>query len=111
MCWWYASLNSKSAPSRVWGHQRQLFACRYGDLDVGWINIAIECNAKFVAVELAFPPGHNHASNAIAAQVNQRAAFAHELVDTENNGHAGHKLGSDGSKRTGERDEPGAGDA
>src|ERR1700687_1193886 len=88
-----------------------LLACRSGDLDVGRINVAIERNAQFLAVKLALPPGHDDASNAIAAQVYQRAAFAHEFVDAENDGHAGHKLGSDGSERTGERDEPGARDA
>ena len=88
-----------------------LLACRYSDLDVGRINVAVERDAQFVAVKLTLPPGHDDASDAIAAQVYQRAAFAHELVDAENDGHARHELGSDGSQRTGERDEPGARDA
>jgi hypothetical protein len=86
-------------------------ARRYSDLDVGRINVAIEPSAQFIAVKLALPPGHDDASNAIAAQIRQRTAFAHELVDAEDDRHPGHKLGPDGSERTGERDETGAGDA
>src|SRR3954447_26185123 len=98
-------------PAIRWGSPFPLLARRNSDFDVSRINVAIEPCAQFVAVEFALPPGHDDASNAIAAQVRQRPAFAHELIDAEHDGHAGHKLGSDGGKRTGERDEPGAGDA
>ena len=40
---------------------------RYGDLDVGRINVAIECDTQLVAVEFTLPPGYDDASDTVAA--------------------------------------------
>ena len=44
-----------------------LLTSRYGDLDVGRINVAIECDTQLVAVEFALPPGYDEASDTVAA--------------------------------------------
>src|SRR3974390_123869 len=45
---------------------------------------------ELLAVQLAFPPRHDDRGDAVAADVGQRAAFAHELVDREHDGHSRH---------------------
>ena len=66
---------------------------------------------QLVGVELAFPAADHHGGDAVADEIGQRAAFAHELVDAEDDGdRLDRDIRHDG-ERGGERDEAGAGDA
>ena len=62
-------------------------------------------------VELALPAADDDGGDAVADQVGQRAAFAHELVDAENDGDRLHRDVGHDRKRRGKRDEARAGDA
>src|SRR5580765_2897218 len=66
---------------------------------------------QFVLVEFAFREADDDASNAVADEIGQRAAFAHELVDThQNSDRLDRDVGHD-RKRRGQADEAGAGHA
>ena len=80
-------------------------------LHVGRIDLLVEVGLQLVVIELAFPPRHHHAGDAVAAEIGQRAALAHELVDAENDRHARHQPRIDHGERRGQRDEARAGDA
>ena len=80
-------------------------------LHVGRIDLLVQIGVQLVVIEFAFPPRHHHAGDAVAAQIGQRAALAHELVDAENDGHARHQPRIDHGKRRRQRDEARAGDA
>ena len=41
---------------------------------------------QLVDIELAFPAADHHGGDAVADEIGQRAAFAHELVDAEDDG-------------------------
>src|SRR5580704_13219588 len=88
----------------------QASARRHRGLDAARIDLAVQPRIELVAVELALPPGDDDAGDAIAGDVGERAAFAHELVDAEHDRHAGNQLRPYRGERGGERDKAGAGD-
>src|SRR5216683_5411177 len=66
---------------------------------------------QLIAVELAFPPADHDGGDAVADQVGECPAFAHELVDADEDGEGlDGDVGNDGEGR-GQRDESRAGDA
>src|SRR5215217_7184321 len=73
--------------------------------DVRWIDISTQCRGELVAVELAFPPSHHDRGHTIAGEIHKGSAFAHELVDAEQDGHARHQRWVNGRQRRRERDE------
>src|SRR5258708_6383233 len=48
--------------------------------DIGRIDLPGEAALQLVAVELALPPGHHDAGDAVAGDVGEGPAFAHEFV-------------------------------
>ncbi len=94
----------------LFGSSRAL-SRRNRSLHVGRIDLPVQAGLQLVVIEFAFPPRHHHAGDAVAAQIGQRAALAHELVDAENDGHARHQPRIDHGERRGQRDEAGPGNA
>ena len=80
-------------------------------LHVGRIDLLVEIGQQPLVIEFPFPPRHHHAGDAIAAKVGQRAAFAHELVDAQNDRHARNQARIDDGQRRRQRDEARARDA
>src|SRR2546428_2057448 len=80
-------------------------------LEISRVNVAIERNTQLVPIKFTLPPGHDHAGNAVAAEICKGATFAHELVDAEHDRHAGKQLGPDRGERACNRDEAGTRDA
>mmetsp|Transcript_90490 Transcript_90490/g.235626 ORF Transcript_90490/g.235626 Transcript_90490/m.235626 type:complete len:227 (-) Transcript_90490:946-1626(-) len=62
-------------------------------------------------VQLPLPTAHDHRAHAVAAEVRQRPALRHELVDAEEHGHARRELRPDRDQRGGQADEARARDA
>src|SRR5208282_5714210 len=77
-------------------------ARRDRDFEIGGIDGPGQGRIELVAVELALPPGDHDGGNAVARDVGQRATFAHELVDPEHDGHAGHQRRIDHGERRSE---------
>src|SRR6476661_1268374 len=67
--------------------------------------------ADAVGVEGAVPPGDEQGGDGVAGEVDQGAAFGHELVDAEDEHDAGGGDGADGGQGGGQGDESTAGDA
>ena len=66
---------------------------------------------QLLLVEFALPPRDHHARDTIAAKIRQRATFAHELVDAQNDGHAGHQTRINNCQRRRKGDEARSGNA
>src|SRR5947208_14716004 len=84
---------------------------REGRLHVRRIDLLVEIGMQLLLVEFALPPRDHHARDTIAAKIRQRATFAHELVDAQNDGHAGHQTRINTSQRTREGAESRSGNA
>src|SRR4029078_7539089 len=63
-----------------------------------------------VDVEGLVPAGDEQGGDCVAAEVDQGAAFGHELVDAEHEHDAGRRDGADGGQCGGQRDEATTGD-
>ena len=55
---------------------------------------------ELVAIKLAFPARHDDRRHAVADHVDERTRFAHEAVDAEDQGHAGHRNGGHDRQRS-----------
>mmetsp|Transcript_29795 Transcript_29795/g.70911 ORF Transcript_29795/g.70911 Transcript_29795/m.70911 type:complete len:488 (+) Transcript_29795:425-1888(+) len=70
----------------------------------------VEGSLEFGPVQLPLHDGHHHCSNGVAADVGQRPALGHELVDAQHHGHARDQLWMDHAQGGRQGDEAGARD-
>src|SRR3954451_21325474 len=78
---------------------------------IGRVRLLIKACRELFAVQFAFPGGDDDRRNAVAADIGQRPALAHELVDAKHDRHARHQSRTHGGERTRKRDEACAGNA
>src|SRR5450830_537540 len=98
-----------------------LFKGKYSFLDdiharcdvgvVGRVGGMGQLAVQLVHVQFFFPFRHDDGGHAVADEVGQRAAFAHEAVDAQDQRHAGHGNRRHHGQGGGQGDEAGAGDA